>query len=169
MLVALHLNSAVSLPSICPGGMPSVAQQHEEPVVASSKKRRLADQASRTPPRVHPSSHDLCTAAVRASDRAISHPEFLDGSPAACLVGSKTISLPVAKRLRLEPSPTKPALQQTSANSRPQAGRAAATTSTALLSPCHICHRRPTKKTDVDSFADCQGCRRQTCFVCIRQ
>ncbi|OLN88681.1 hypothetical protein CCHL11_01717 [Colletotrichum chlorophyti] len=32
------------------------------------------------------------------------------------------------------------------------------------LSPCHICHRRPTKKTDLDSFADCQGCGQRTCF-----
>ncbi|TQV97241.1 hypothetical protein V2A60_000136 [Cordyceps javanica] len=39
-----------------------------------------------------------------------------------------------------------------------------------VVAPCHICHRRPTKKTDlVDSFARCQGCGEQTCFVCIRQ
>ncbi|KAJ3496436.1 hypothetical protein NLG97_g2653 [Lecanicillium saksenae] len=35
--------------------------------------------------------------------------------------------------------------------------------------PCHICHRRPTKKSDLDSFAQCEGCNEQTCFVCIRQ
>lgn len=38
-----------------------------------------------------------------------------------------------------------------------------------LLLPCHICHRRPTKKSELDSFAECQGCRRRTCFVCIRK
>lgn len=38
-----------------------------------------------------------------------------------------------------------------------------------LLAPCHICHRKPTKKSDLDSFAQCQGCGEQTCFVCIRQ
>ncbi|KAJ4271915.1 hypothetical protein NW762_000624 [Fusarium torreyae] len=38
-----------------------------------------------------------------------------------------------------------------------------------LLAPCHICHRRPTKKSDLDSFADCQGCGERTCFVCIRE
>lgn len=37
------------------------------------------------------------------------------------------------------------------------------------LSRCHICHRKPTKKTDLDSFADCQSCGQRTCFVCIRQ
>ncbi|KAJ6786008.1 hypothetical protein PWT90_02988 [Aphanocladium album] len=37
------------------------------------------------------------------------------------------------------------------------------------VAPCHICHRRPTKKSDLDSFAQCEGCSEQTCFVCIRQ
>ncbi|KAI1485746.1 hypothetical protein F5X96DRAFT_301741 [Biscogniauxia mediterranea] len=42
------------------------------------------------------------------------------------------------------------------------------TNSAQSLSPCHICHRKPTKKSDLDSFADCMGCGRRTCFVCIR-
>lgn len=37
------------------------------------------------------------------------------------------------------------------------------------LSPCHICHRRPTKKSDLDSYAECQGCGQRTCFICIRE
>lgn len=41
--------------------------------------------------------------------------------------------------------------------------------SEALLTPCHICHRKPTKKTHLDSFAECQGCGERTCYVCIRQ
>lgn len=43
------------------------------------------------------------------------------------------------------------------------------TTPAQLLNRCHICHRKPSKKTDLDSFADCQGCGQRTCFVCIRQ
>ncbi|XXG94713.1 hypothetical protein Hte_000970 [Hypoxylon texense] len=39
----------------------------------------------------------------------------------------------------------------------------------ALLSPCHICHRKPTKRSDLDSFADCLGCGQRACFVCIRE
>lgn len=50
---------------------------------------------------------------------------------------------------------------------RPQA--TVRTISTALLNPCHICHRKPTKKSDLDSFADCEGCEQRTCYVCIRQ
>lgn len=38
----------------------------------------------------------------------------------------------------------------------------------ALLSPCHICHRKPTKKSDLDSFADCTICGERTCFICLR-
>ncbi|KAJ1331201.1 hypothetical protein MN608_04659 [Microdochium nivale] len=41
--------------------------------------------------------------------------------------------------------------------------------SAAMLSPCYICHRKPTKKSDLDSFADCMGCGRRTCYICIRQ
>jgi hypothetical protein len=46
--------------------------------------------------------------------------------------------------------------------------RASVPLSAALLLPCHICHRRPTKKCDLDSFAGCQGCGERACFVCIR-
>ncbi|PON20348.1 hypothetical protein TGAM01_v210790 [Trichoderma gamsii] len=37
------------------------------------------------------------------------------------------------------------------------------------IMPCHVCHRRPTKKSDLDSFARCQSCQEQTCFICIRE
>ncbi|TLD12074.1 uncharacterized protein PgNI_03919 [Pyricularia grisea] len=64
------------------------------------------------------------------------------------------------------------ALQQTSHSSRPYPP--ARTTSapapaTSTLAPCHICQRRPTKKSDLDSFADCEGCGMRTCYVCIRE
>ena len=37
------------------------------------------------------------------------------------------------------------------------------------LSPCHICHRKPTEKKQLDDFAYCEGCGKRTCFICIRQ
>ncbi|KIH87613.1 hypothetical protein SPBR_05298 [Sporothrix brasiliensis 5110] len=35
--------------------------------------------------------------------------------------------------------------------------------------PCHICHRRPRRKVDLDSLANCEGCGQRTCFVCLRE
>ncbi|KAK3395836.1 hypothetical protein B0T20DRAFT_46251 [Sordaria brevicollis] len=37
------------------------------------------------------------------------------------------------------------------------------------LDRCHICFRKPSKKSDLDSYADCQGCGQRTCYVCMRQ
>jgi hypothetical protein len=36
------------------------------------------------------------------------------------------------------------------------------------LSPCHICWRKPTDKSQLDSYAYCEGCGERTCFVCMR-
>lgn len=38
-----------------------------------------------------------------------------------------------------------------------------------ITSPCHICHRRPTLRTEIDSYADCEGCGERTCWICIRE
>lgn len=37
------------------------------------------------------------------------------------------------------------------------------------LRPCHICRRKPTVKKELDAFADCEGCAKRTCWVCIRE
>ncbi|PKS06654.1 hypothetical protein jhhlp_007404 [Lomentospora prolificans] len=95
----------------------------------------------------------------------------------------KIIPLPSVKRARVipgdgspernrraakSPSGTPGALTDRDGNSTTTGARQAPTPRTSL-SPCHICHRRPTKKSDLDSFADCQGCGNRTCFVCIRE
>ncbi|KAB5580356.1 hypothetical protein GE09DRAFT_435263 [Coniochaeta sp. 2T2.1] len=38
-----------------------------------------------------------------------------------------------------------------------------------LLARCHICGRKPARKSDLDSFASCEGCGQRTCFVCLRE
>ena len=43
------------------------------------------------------------------------------------------------------------------------------TNSAALMNRCHICYRKQTRKADLDSFTDCQGCGQRTCYVCIRE
>ncbi|KAA8574099.1 hypothetical protein EYC84_005621 [Monilinia fructicola] len=37
------------------------------------------------------------------------------------------------------------------------------------LRPCHICRRKPTVKKELDSFANCEGCGKRSCWVCIRE
>jgi len=38
-----------------------------------------------------------------------------------------------------------------------------------LLTPCHICGDHPSRASQLDAFAHCQGCGEWTCYVCIRQ
>ncbi|KAI1143489.1 hypothetical protein F5Y05DRAFT_368769 [Hypoxylon sp. FL0543] len=92
----------------------------------------------------------------------------------------KVVPLPVNKRFRLvsdDEDPSHSHNQQSHLShahpeySTPPASPQRANTKTnapALLSPCHICHRKPTKKSDLDSFADCMGCGQRACFVCVR-
>ncbi|ESZ89870.1 hypothetical protein SBOR_9739 [Sclerotinia borealis F-4128] len=37
------------------------------------------------------------------------------------------------------------------------------------LRACHICRRKPTVKKELDAFANCEGCGKRTCWVCIRE
>ena len=57
-------------------------------------------------------------------------------------------------------------LQQKLAHARTAPTRVS---SAVQMARCHICFRKPTKKLDLDSFADCQGCGQRTCYICIRQ
>ncbi|KAK4454621.1 hypothetical protein QBC34DRAFT_137369 [Podospora aff. communis PSN243] len=67
-------------------------------------------------------------------------------------------------------SPSQPKqLQEKSVNTRSTTPSRTATPSAKLMSRCHICGRKPAKKSDSDSFADCQGCSQRTCYVCIRE
>ncbi|KAL4878247.1 hypothetical protein BJY04DRAFT_196596 [Aspergillus karnatakaensis] len=45
----------------------------------------------------------------------------------------------------------------------------ASRTSTSLLSPCHICHRKPTTKELLEAYADCDLCDQRACYICLRQ
>lgn len=38
-----------------------------------------------------------------------------------------------------------------------------------LLTPCHVCGDHPTRASQLDAFAHCQGCGEWTCYICIRQ
>ncbi|OAA61222.1 hypothetical protein SPI_05246 [Niveomyces insectorum RCEF 264] len=84
--------------------------------------------------------------------------------------------LPVAKRLRCDEEdgrqPPGKALPPSSAAHDRTAESATTTLApprTTLTTPCHICQRRPRRKCDLDSVADCEGCGQRTCFVCLRE
>lgn len=80
------------------------------------------------------------------------------------------IASPVSSHRRRRSSQLRPPFEQaTSGSSNNNNNKVLPTKVTSnLLAPCHICHRKPTKKSDLDSFAECLGCGGRTCFVCIR-
>ncbi|EER28707.1 hypothetical protein D8B26_001018 [Coccidioides posadasii str. Silveira] len=42
-------------------------------------------------------------------------------------------------------------------------------TAAPILTPCHICYRRPTMHFQLDAYADCELCRKRTCYICLRE
>ncbi|KAK3300466.1 uncharacterized protein B0H64DRAFT_15981 [Chaetomium fimeti] len=165
--------------------MPSVAQ--ESPTAQSSRKRRRDDNDHQMAP-PH-SAANTPRGIFHQSDRA---------HQSSTLVNRKIIPLPPGKRQRTtvdieieadgEPmqrsrsnSPFQRHRhlehrdhQQTRDASRTEDTRSPSTlgnptTPAPFMSRCHICSRKPTRKSDLDSFADCQGCGQRTCYVCIRE
>ncbi|KAH6717956.1 hypothetical protein BKA61DRAFT_598725 [Leptodontidium sp. MPI-SDFR-AT-0119] len=37
------------------------------------------------------------------------------------------------------------------------------------LSPCHVCRRKPTVRSELDAFGDCECCGERTCYICTRK
>lgn len=72
--------------------------------------------------------------------------------------------LPTVKRTRIL-EPVSPNYASVAEKSQQRQVRITAVS----LAPCHICHRKPTKKAHLDAFAKCHGCGEQTCYVCVRE
>ncbi|KAI1177523.1 hypothetical protein F4777DRAFT_541245 [Nemania sp. FL0916] len=178
--------------------MPSATQPELSMVSPSAKKRRRDDDGEVQIPvplsSTLETSQNLLSA-IHNNDRLILSSN--KGSNASLYgLPRKAIPLPVSKKFRLidethenlpsyyshridtdtlssAPSPSQQSQQSYFSHAhpdlaspvRPPVTRA---NSSALLSPCHICHRKPTKKSDLDCFADCMGCGERTCFVCLR-
>ncbi|KAK3329032.1 hypothetical protein B0H66DRAFT_11007 [Apodospora peruviana] len=158
--------------------MPSVTQ--ETPAMPSSKKRRRDDIDSNDNngdsiqiPLSHSSLHNHSHISQSLDNGAPLHHGVTDVR--------KMMPLPAIKRQRrsISNSPTSATQRQirapslpapeTSFDDRPTPQRTASLAPASLMSRCHICSRKPTKKSDLDSFADCQGCGNRTCFICIRE
>lgn len=174
--------------------MPAVTQQQQDTTAhsASKKRRRDDDDNGHHPPNT-PSYETYFwkppTLNVHSPSEQQNHHLFASFASPHHHPPRKQVPLPMPKRLRettqediatsretrsLTPnlqnskSPLRE-LQETSPNTRPSPTRPASTPAAALLSRCHICHRKPTRKADLDSFGSCEGCGQRTCFVCLRE
>jgi len=116
------------------------------------------------------------------SEKSFDHPSVFHQHHAMSPV-RRIIPLPVTKKQRIASddgrfSPQRQQqlanaklLQEKGTNSRPTTpSRPGASVSSARpMTRCHICFRKPAKKSDLTSFADCQRCGQRTCYVCIRE
>ncbi|KAK4105557.1 hypothetical protein N658DRAFT_503680 [Parathielavia hyrcaniae] len=173
--------------------MPSVAQNDASPTAPSSKKRRRDDNHQITLPH----SAVNIPRSISADKTALGNGGLFEHLHSSAPVFRRTTPLPPGKRNRttvdidiegegepMQRSPTSSPPQRNHLQQREQHSAArhasrelldektrtpAASASASLTSRCHICSRKPTKKSDLDSFADCQGCGQRTCYVCIRE
>lgn len=122
--------------------MPSLTS----PLPPPSKKRRLSDPDPQ-PISILPRPWDK-------PDARLDKPDLYHLRPSP----RRIAPLPSSKRARTDTDPRR----RTRSPGPVKDGRRP------CLAPCHICHRRPTKKSDLDSFADCEGCGERTCFICMR-
>lgn len=116
------------------------------------------------------------------SEKAFDHPSVFHQHHSTSPV-RRIIPIPVTKKPRIASdegrfSPqrqqqitTAKLLQEKSTNSRSTTPSRSTTSMSAanLMTRCHICFRKPAKKSDLTSFADCQRCGQRTCYVCIRE
>ncbi|KAM7222122.1 hypothetical protein V8F06_002394 [Rhypophila decipiens] len=182
-----HLDFLSSPSRPTSGAMPSVTQ-NSPPSVPPAKKRRRDDTDSITATTATINGHSNPHLAF-----PLSSPSLHNHDPRSLLHGANTphyhhvhalrkvMPLPAVKRIRttdVKEDESRQTLAQTKPNSpiSQDHGRPASAppTTTNLTTPtltkrCHICSRKPTKKSDLDMFADCEGCGQRACFVCMRQ
>ncbi|KAK4230611.1 hypothetical protein QBC38DRAFT_356395 [Podospora fimiseda] len=172
--------------------MPSIAQETTTPS-QSSKKRRRDDNDNSHHLTLYAAPRGIFNEKSYASTNH-GHANLLHHQYASTIPPRTLMPLPSSKKQRtsverdIEPGMDGEAMQRSPPTSPSQRSRSLAdqsptkqrpaspsrtsgapATAAALMSRCHICFRKPTKKTDLDSFADCQGCGQRTCFVCIRE
>lgn len=162
--------------------MPSVTQGDREGHLGFPSKKRCRDEFGSTG-----AFHGIHNTVVHAATQPALPP---DSEDLAALLDENQQPyhrkiLPVAKRLRLDDDrraarPLHDRLPTSAAGAAAPAGDVSSATISTTTStpastrlsnttPCHICHRRPQRRSDLDSLADCEGCGQRTCFVCIRE
>ncbi|KAI1128880.1 hypothetical protein F5Y10DRAFT_164216 [Nemania abortiva] len=167
--------------------MPSATQpEYSMPSPSTKKRRREADGEVQMPFSSTLEASQNLLSAINNNER-LAIPSNRGGSTSLFNVPRKAIPVSLSKRIRLiedhhhelnnylhhhntpPPALSQSQSQQSFSHAHPETNSPAARPHTStLLSPCHICHRKPTKKSDLDSFADCTGCGERTCYICIR-
>jgi hypothetical protein len=156
--------------------MPSVAQ--EGPELTAAKKRKLDDEGyfevhlQRRAPVSHINNNKSprkiislpANKRVRLAEQSFhEHHRYRSRSPDI----ARQTTQQHCEAAEAWPDRVHQGLRETDPNSR--SAPPTRTNSAALLTRCHICHRKPAKLADLDSFADCQNCGKRACFVCIRE
>lgn len=173
--------------------MPSVAQESQEVDIRSSnpaphglsifsRKRRWADSSRSNIATgnsdevvtifVHGGGHDQSLTAASAPTYNLNSP--VSPSQRKLLpLGSKRLCLSNASGntgcwpLSISASPSK-VLCEAEPHHNQQYQQQTHVSLVSVTTPCHICHRKPRRKCDLDALAYCEGCGERTCFVCLR-
>ncbi|EPE03959.1 hypothetical protein F503_04807 [Ophiostoma piceae UAMH 11346] len=114
-------------------------------------------------------SHKLASAAATTPPFRTSlggSTALLRSSPAP----SQRKIIPVgSKRRRLSSCDSSISADGCRSKSAKDSSSSASTYVSSLMLPCHVCQRKPRRKSDLDSQADCEGCGQRACFVCLRE
>ncbi|KAK3953226.1 hypothetical protein QBC32DRAFT_123353 [Pseudoneurospora amorphoporcata] len=159
--------------------MPSVA--HER-LPSAKKRRRDDDEDSYTSSNIQiPFSHPALdtTRGLLADKSSYTNPTILQPYPSTL---RKIIPIAINKKQRMSVSDdvhhredihhgmrAKSNSPTSASHHHHQKQQHALLSKVKCLDRCHICCRKPSKKADLDSYADCEGCGQRTCYVCMRQ
>ncbi|KAK3372447.1 hypothetical protein B0H63DRAFT_527289 [Podospora didyma] len=141
--------------------MPSVAQ--ETPSSQSCKKRRRDDQDEG---RGHTDIQPSLPFHQNVSNNINTEETFDHGPLFHQLPLSMRITMPMKRQRTYEKD--EEATRPESISSHTFQKRQSRSPTTGInrlgMNRCHICSRKPTKKNELDQYADCQGCGQRACF-----
>ena len=148
------------------------------------KKRRWEDGSSSSDASGH-SDDAVVSLFLHDDTELLSHKlAFAAGTTASAIrtsIGGSTASLrslpspqrkiiPLgSKRRRLSSCDSSNSADGCRPKSSKDSSNSATTHVASLMLPCHVCQRKPRRKSDLDSQADCEGCGQRACFVCLRE
>ncbi|PMD56578.1 uncharacterized protein K444DRAFT_616429 [Hyaloscypha bicolor E] len=143
--------------------MPSISQTTISP--ASSKKRRRDDDAAQVQVKNSSPRHALHDSLF---NNAANRDDFLHLNPERNkIIPRRRLHEQKRQRIEVRDEHTHSLLPH-EVTGAGLAGEKGVARPKIDLSPCHVCWRKPTDKSQLDSYAYCEGCGERTCFVCMR-